>query len=176
MGTYWRTRSITFGLGNAGRPRLTFSNDSGEITRKAEVELRSRTVATSSENIPSEGRRKVVAVGSAALSPLPDLAPPPVARLRPGAGSADWPSPGPVGRSARRSIAIPPTPSSAAAGRRRSTPYMRERVAQLFRRGAQALISQSGQSRRVGFPVSERLQHTTCTDTCCVRQQRGTRS
>jgi len=36
-----------------------------------------------------------------------------------------------------------------------------ERVAQLCRCGAQALISQNGQGRWAGFTVSERLQHTT---------------
>jgi hypothetical protein len=39
-----------------------------------------------------------------------------------------------------------------------------QRVAQLFRCGAQALIGQSSQSRWVGFPVSEGLQHPPGTD------------
>jgi hypothetical protein len=38
-----------------------------------------------------------------------------------------------------------------------------ERVAQLFRRGAQLLIGQGGQSRWLGFTLGERLQHAPGT-------------
>jgi hypothetical protein len=48
-----------------------------------------------------------------------------------------------------------------------------ERVAQLFRRGAQAHISQSGHSRWVGFPVSERLQHPQGTETQQIGDEAG---
>ncbi len=48
-----------------------------------------------------------------------------------------------------------------------------ERVAQLFRRGAQALISQSGQRRWVGFPVSERLQHPPGTEAEQIGDEAG---
>jgi hypothetical protein len=48
-----------------------------------------------------------------------------------------------------------------------------ERVTQLFRGGAQALISQSGQSRWVGFSVSERLQHPLGTKTQQIGDEAG---
>jgi hypothetical protein len=39
-----------------------------------------------------------------------------------------------------------------------------ERITQLFRRSAQSLMRQSGQRCRIGFSVSERLQHAPGTD------------
>jgi len=48
-----------------------------------------------------------------------------------------------------------------------------ERIAQLFRGGSQLLISQSGQSRRVGFSLSQRLQHAASTSAQQIRDQAG---
>src|SRR5215467_6289037 len=48
-----------------------------------------------------------------------------------------------------------------------------ERTAQLFRRGAQALISQTSQSHRVGFTLSQRLQHAPGTGAQQIRVQAG---
>jgi hypothetical protein len=46
-----------------------------------------------------------------------------------------------------------------------------ERIPQLFRRGAQALITQSSQSRRVGFTFDECLHHAPCTGALQIRDQ-----
>jgi hypothetical protein len=48
-----------------------------------------------------------------------------------------------------------------------------QRVAQLFRGGAQALIRQRRQSGRAGFPVRERLQHAPGTDAQQIRDEAG---
>jgi hypothetical protein len=46
-------------------------------------------------------------------------------------------------------------------------------MAQLLWSGTQALISQSGQSRWVGFPVSERLQHPPGTEAQQIGNEAG---
>jgi hypothetical protein len=44
-----------------------------------------------------------------------------------------------------------------------------QRIAQLFGRGSQLLIGQDSQSRRVGFTISERLQHAPGTGAQQIR-------
>ena len=48
-----------------------------------------------------------------------------------------------------------------------------ERITQLFRRGPQSLMSQSGQSHWIGFPVGHGLEHASSADSQQIRDQTG---